>query len=687
MRKVIFIFILLMFWKLNAEPFNTCPSKAFLVQGTNATVYGVNLVSGEYKTFSNDIGTGDKFNGLGFSVHDRYIYGWDYKNQNLGRLNKDYKLEKLEASNFPLTNFYVGDVSVQENAYYSYKKGADYGLYRFSLNPEDSNYLVAEKIINGSELNLNIFDLAFHPNENKELGVNANIAFSVDSNGNLHKINVENGKSENLGNVGFSGTFGAVYFDVEGNFYISRNSDGNIFIIDINNPSGSVLFAYGPNSNNNDGARCATAPIINEEEDPTIDFDDAPKEYGNKISQRARHTVGNLYFGKEVTAEHQFKLIDEDDGVQIVTSLETGKEAIVIFEVSNDSYVNAWIDWNKNYKFEEEEKIINEHFSSKGVNRLLIEVPLEALEGNTWARFRVSNQINVEPIGGVDNGEVEDIQVTIIESGITEIMTSWKTVAFEDMWPKKGDYDFNDVVVKYKITKSEIENKTVKYKIEGELLAIGATYHNGFAFHFSQIKRNEIKEELIRYEIEGKQENRNPLEKNRNNAILIIFEDTKKVAPILSGCKYFRTESKINCRNQKTINFEITLPIKEEYALLTDISQIDPFIFGVNGYNHGEYVDKENARQWEVHLKNKNPTEAFDLTYFDNADDRSTIYGNYQTENGLPWAMIINSNWYHPKENIDITEVYTEFAKFAESSGKENVTWFNNPVISKSIKN
>ena len=93
-------------------------------------------------------------------------------------------------------------------------------------------------------------------------------------------------------------------------------------------------------------------------------------------------------------------------------------------------------------------------------------------------------------------------------------MTSWKTVAFEDLWPEKGDYDFNDVVVKYKITKSQIGNEIIKYKIKGYLVAVGASYHNGFAFRFKGINRSNIDENLIRYEIKGIQLSTIPLEEN-----------------------------------------------------------------------------------------------------------------------------------------------------------------------------
>lgn len=663
----------------SAAPFDTCPSKAFLVQGTTATIFGVNLVSGSYNRFADNVGTNQKVNGFGFSVHDRYLYGWDYSRGNIGRIGKDYVLEPLNASGLPNTNFYVGDVSVQQNAYYVYRKGADYGLYRIVLDENDSDYLVASKVIDGSSLSLNIFDLAFHPDEN--------LAYSVDNRGNLIAIDVMTGSSFNLGFTGVTGTFGAVYFDVEGYLYISRNSDGHIFRIDINDPTSTTLFAYGPSSGNNDGARCATAPIIDESEAPTLDYGDAPDSYATSISANgARHGKGNLYFGSSVSAEHTPNQVDDDDGVNFVTGLETGLDTLVSYRLSAPGYVNAWVDWNDNGQFDESEQIITEHLGTVGENRILIEVPIDAREGTTWARFRVSNTPSISPLGGVDSGEVEDISVSIVASGVVETATAWQTAAFEDLWPQQGDYDFNDVVVKYRIFKSQIGNQVVRLKIDGELLAVGASYHNGFAFRFANIARNQVDEPLVRLTINGQQIAKNPLEAGRNEAILIALDDTKVIANTQSGCKYFRTES--GCLNQKPIPFSVTLPFKNTVADSASlISGVSPFIFAVNGFDHGPFVDSNNARAWEVHLKNHTPTEAFNTGYFDQGDDMSSTYGNFQTANGLPWALIIGTSWNHPKESTDMLLAYPEFGGFAESAGSANTNWFRSAVGQHSVQN
>ena len=69
----------------------------------------------------------------------------------------------------------------------------------------------------------------------------------------------------------------------------------------------------------------------------------------------------------------------------------------------------------------------------------------------------------------------EDVTVTTVYPS----SNSYATIAFEDNWPLKGDYDFNDVVWRYKVTEQlngqrELKNLTVDYTLQ----AMGAGYSN-----------------------------------------------------------------------------------------------------------------------------------------------------------------------------------------------------------------
>ncbi|MEM7001430.1 MAG: GEVED domain-containing protein, partial [Pseudomonadota bacterium] len=423
--------MVLVVWSLSAstlaDPLNECPSRAFLSQRTNATLYAINLVTGHFELLEDRMGAG-KINAIGFSVHDRYFYAWSYQHDSVARIGDDYQIESMNMQNITNNGFFVGDVAVTENAYYVYRRGGNYGLYRIPLNPDADDYLQMSRVVDGSTLDLRIFDLAFHPTNGT--------AYAVDSSGRLWEINVQSGSATQLANVGQTGTFGAGYFDVEGRLYFSRNKDGNVFVVDIDQQQYTAsLFALGPSSSTNDGARCALAPVT-DSNNTDIDFGDAPQSYGTMLADNgARHGLSlnpSLYLGDGVDGESDASPApladdsvdgnDDEDGVDFATGLQAGNTAILVVRAAAVGNLNAWIDVNQSGTFDAGEQIISDRTVTEGTNLVAVNIPASADVGDTWARFRLSSSSGVPPTGGVSDGEVEDYPVTI---GASDSATVW----------------------------------------------------------------------------------------------------------------------------------------------------------------------------------------------------------------------------------------------------------------------
>ena len=81
-------------------------------------------------------------NALGFSTHDGFLYGWDKKNLNFIRIHSDHEIEQMPLTQLPNGHYYVGDVSVDENAYYMYCRGSNalHGLWRIDLDESSSTH-------------------------------------------------------------------------------------------------------------------------------------------------------------------------------------------------------------------------------------------------------------------------------------------------------------------------------------------------------------------------------------------------------------------------------------------------------------------------------------------------------------------------------------------------------------------
>ena len=107
-------------------------------------------------------------------------------------------------------------------------------------------------------------------------------------------------------------------------------------------------------------------------------------------------------------------------------ALQQGQAATLQILVTNTAasqttaYLNAWIDFNNDGSFEADEQVVTAFPVAPGVNTysVPITVPLSAVVGTTWIRFRLSTTEALgpdagEPNGAVPDGDVQDYQVTI----------------------------------------------------------------------------------------------------------------------------------------------------------------------------------------------------------------------------------------------------------------------------------
>ena len=667
-----------------AVPFEQCPSQAFLVQDTVARQYGVDLSTGFVELLAGNLGTNNKLNGLGFNYDDAMLYGWSYEYRTLARVGSDYQVEPLQLVNPLNDNYFVGDVTVDGSAYYAYKRGngGSHGLWRIDLLPDSGNYLNPVRIVDGKKLSLAIYDFAFHPSNG--------MLYSVTSKGDLVRINPGTGQVTFLGRVGESGTFGAVYFDVDGNFYISRNTDGSIFQIQVDAGSRqAVWYAQGPKSSQNDGARCALASVA-PRVDSQIDFGDAPNSYGTTLnSNGARHNLegSTILLGSTVDAESQAAVSpqsdegtreSDEDGVQFITDLAANETALVAVESQGSGFLNAWIDLDRNGEFDPGDQVIDDHPVSGGSEILSFDIPRELQTGSSWARFRVSTARNVGPTGGVSDGEVEDYPVELFGRRVTTThypsASGYVTLAYEDLWPVQGDYDMNDLVAFYRTslntatsTSRPDESFIHSLSISGRITAVGASLRSGFAVEIPGVPRSSVDQSAMSLVIGGVEQPKNFLETGAGfeNAVFIVFRDVWRHVTSAEGCKFYRTEDFCSGSASES-QFTLTIPLKTDVpASALDDLLLNPFIFGTN------------ARRLEIHLKNKPPTVKADVSAFGSGDDASNPgAGNYyQTQNGLPWAIVIGDTWKHPEESRDIVETYPGFEPYVTSGGGLNLDW------------
>lgn len=276
--KLIFTTLICLFSLLafSQGPFN-CTSEAYLFQYND--VFAINLASGQAIPIGIDITTGN-INATAYNPTDGYIWGRITEPSNsVVRIGADLSTDIYTIPSY--RSAYIGAISDQ-GIFYSKAGGTSYDIV--DLNPSSATYLTVLQQNDLSE-SISIADWAINAADG--------LLYTVSSKTNiLYRIDPTSGTVTALGEVpviqGFTYTYGAVYFDVDGNFYISANQTGSIYMISavqniaVNAAITSTLFAYGPASASNDGARCPTAPVpqeicgngVDDDGDGLVDCDD-----------------------------------------------------------------------------------------------------------------------------------------------------------------------------------------------------------------------------------------------------------------------------------------------------------------------------------------------------------------------------------------------------------------------------
>ena len=163
-----------------------------------------------------------------------------------------------------------------------------------------------------------------------------------------------------------------------------------------------------------------------------LDFGDAPDSYGTLLPNGARHVIVPGYsLGPIVDAEpdgqpstladgddnNPLGAPDDEDGVNFLTALISGDPATVTMDGGlSGGMLDAWIDFNGNGTFDHPAEHLWGGTSQaliSGSNNLTFPVPATAVQGSTYARFRLSMNGGLAPTGLAPDGEVEDYRVQI----------------------------------------------------------------------------------------------------------------------------------------------------------------------------------------------------------------------------------------------------------------------------------
>ncbi len=230
----------------------------------------------------------------------------------------------------------------------------------------------------------------------------------------------------------------------------------------------------------------------------------------------------------------------------------------------------------------------------------------------------------------------------------------YETISFEDLWPYKGDYDFNDLVM---LTKGELSVNADGYYVDAvlntKINAGGGSIPMGFACNILDANKTAITTSIVT-NVTGD----GHMDNNVVNGIIIFDNKFDVMIPYYTNTSYNKTGTPIRLTTNLTFNNNYVGALVPNY-----------------------YIYQTENRGCEIHMPNFPPTEAADQSLLGTGNDNAGT--PYRTVDGLPWAISVvstDSVYKHPLEGIEVTEAYTKFSTWATSSGENEKTWYKTPI-------
>lgn len=234
-------------------------------------------------------------------------------------------------------------------------------------------------------------------------------------------------------------------------------------------------------------------------------------------------------------------------------------------------------------------------------------------------------------------------------------------VAFEDLWPYKGDYDMNDIVLKYRsgIYLREYTNVTA-VRDTFVLMNNGAGNVLGFGYELSTDASNIKRVKVISdYTCEGQ-----GWDEGAEKATIMLFDNVHNVRVGTSFIVEIDFKESVLFPNFKTAPY-------------------NPFTVVCSKEENGNYPDYMANNRREVHLVNNAPTYKMNELLFHTGDDLSNpkngVY--YVSDAKYPFALNIPYEyWKVPAEKQNISDVYPKFDSWVSSNGTKDKDWWEKPA-------
>ncbi len=246
------------------------------------------------------------------------------------------------------------------------------------------------------------------------------------------------------------------------------------------------------------------------------------------------------------------------------------------------------------------------------------------------------------------------------------------TLMFEDLYPSKGDYDFNDFVIGYNVEifkspfsgidwREGVVGLTMKFQIRA--IGGGIPYRpiirlKGFPMRCIKDANKEYNSTRDGIKIELLEEGRND-----EDDVIFIIDNTKSLC---NGGYYNTDDEQPLDYNMPVVTCTITnngLGFKD-YMIAQKFEEL-----AQNLPDYFDFFIQNQENNNEIHFRGFSPTN------MSNQDSNA----EFKSKENLVWAIAVPEKIAHPAEKEDIIKVYPDFKDWVLSGGKINNRWYKNP--------
>lgn len=257
------------------------------------------------------------------------------------------------------------------------------------------------------------------------------------------------------------------------------------------------------------------------------------------------------------------------------------------------------------------------------------------------------------------------------------LSSNFGTLMFEDNWPARGDYDFNDVVVDYNYNRvTNANNQVVEVIATFVLRATGAGFKNGFGFSFDGLASNRV------VSVAGSNTNlsniftfsSNGVEAAQTDATFIVFGNAYGVLTHPGNSLGINTQLTAAYVEPVTITLNIRFTDAQGNFLGSPVTMEEVALPKFN-----PFIVVDQQRGVEIHLPGRRPTSLANQALFGTRDDRSNLQTGqtYRTASNLPWAIQTPISIPYMQEKEDVLGGYLELANWVQSNGTQFIDWYS----------